>query len=174
MYIFVYIYIIIYYYRLIYIGNIHCHILTLLGSIRLASAGAAEIEESLLRPYPKHPLKLGHMIDWGNVLHYLVDVAKVRFGSLWPCHVAIGDSSLVQGILKRQPRIQFVCTVIYSISHWALVVYHVGSPVAVLVDGKSDSTVGEKATAFFSEALQKEFPVADCLQSPLVSRPGLE
>ena len=138
------------------------------------AALCAEIEQSILRPYPKQPVKFGSMIHWGHLLHYLVGVAKMIWGNLWPTHVVISESTSAQGMLKQQQGAKIICTVIYNDSHWALLVYRVASRLAVLVDGKTDKVILEKSQAFLSEVLQKQFPLADCLVSSLVSRPGLQ
>ena len=134
----------------------------------------AEIAQGLLAPYPKHSLKFGHMLDWGHLLHHLIGVAKMQWGLLWPTHLVISDSTSAQGILKQQQGAKIICTVIFTDSHWALLVYRVASRFAVLVDGKTDQAILQKSQAFFFEFLKKEFPLADGLVSSSVSRPGLE
>ena len=49
------------------------------ASATAEAAVCAEIEQRLLAPYPKHPLKFGHMLDWGG-----------HFAAHWCCKDAMG------------------------------------------------------------------------------------
>ena len=117
---------------------------------------ARELSQQLLKNYPYRAMA-EDLLDLGQVLRGCIAVAKNFYGDGWPQQLSIGDCGDLAS-WKHQSMGQSLCGLLYSQSHWALLVIHDGQ--GMVYDGKLDKVCWNHATAFVHHLTEQGYPMS--------------
>ncbi|CAE7389123.1 unnamed protein product, partial [Symbiodinium microadriaticum] len=119
----------------------------------------ADIEASLLQPYPKLAPSLGSKLHVGTLLHGLVELLRDAFGCDWPQHCIAMIASTAESTLQLrfQQEARHLLAILATDSHWAMVAGRRGEGQLLLFDSRPSQLMDDTAVAAVSHLQTQGF-----------------